>query len=231
MNNLAKAKLDRLLSQTLKKITPYPLNYSLKLANEFIDDWDYKTDVAARLVEDFSKRKGFRNKADASMLHDELVTALIPSTAVGQAEFKHGETYLRLQDSFWTTLIAESTSGGDCALVPGLPQRVVVDLREETTQSWTSLRTDLYLNLLKTTAGVSVIDFRPLVAKVCKLTRSDCLDILSDPEVSRSLAALHEKHGRPALPPATSDGSLPEQQAAIVVGRLSGLIAADGSRR
>lgn len=193
---LAKARLASKLAKAAYKVTPYPVEVKLEGLLDIKGEWDYRTDLPKWLVDDFSQRPGFRAKADAPMLHDELVAALFPSDFVQRAEFTMNNMHLKLTDDAWREFLPRDD--GEVSQPNNFEASAfLIDLRRPTkVDSWTELRAESYIDTIEAATGHGIIDFRTNFSKVHSLTRSDCIDLLSDQTTSAALKSVFEILGQ-----------------------------------
>lgn len=184
MRNIAKARVRSMLGEAVNRVTPYPLDFTLSSVLDQDRDQDYSADIPERLVDSFAKLPGFSNTASASMLHDEISAALLPSSHVAAIDYYQGRSCIRMTDEWWLSVARDMilTEHSD-RLISGQFE-VIVDLTDPEINQWTRRRGELFKHTLQKLTKFKVVDFMAQTKIIIELSEDELLALATE-EIGR----------------------------------------------
>ena len=176
MKNTGTQILKAALTQASYKVTPYPCAFSVEQIMARRNKWDYTTNLASVLYEDFKQRPGFANKSSTAMISDELATTIMPHESIKDVEFLNNQTVFQMNDQYWIKKLKEIEVWGEnwekrksvYSIYTGFKK-----LGKDKKDYWRLYRANEVANVLQKITGGEVINFEQELSVLSSLSAGD----------------------------------------------------------
>jgi len=163
MRNTGQGKVKFALKNVLSKISPFEHEFSVAKVVQKKDKFDFTTNLASVLYEDFKKYPGFANKYDTAMMFDEVATVLMPNEFIQDIQLLNSQTFLQVRPTYWLNRLAEVESWGknweertsSTSIFTGFGKP-----SDKRIAYWTKKRASILSSVLQLVRGGVIVDFQ-----------------------------------------------------------------------